>query len=110
MDYKHILYGPGKVARIILNRPRFFNAQGWLMREEMDDAFAQAAADEKVGAVVLSGAGPHFSAGHDIGTEEDQAYRQARGRSQGPSPVRNRRPSRNPTWPWGRPIHVLPRS
>jgi len=81
MDYQHIIYEPGKVARIILNRPRFFNAQGWLMREEMDDAFARAAADDTVGAVVLSGAGPHFSAGHDIGTEEDQAYRVARGRT-----------------------------
>jgi enoyl-CoA hydratase len=75
MDYQHIIYQPGKVARVILNRPRYLNAQGWLMREEMDDAFNRAVADKEVGAVVLSGAGQHFSAGHDIGTAEDREYR-----------------------------------
>jgi enoyl-CoA hydratase len=49
------------------------------MREEMDDAFARAAADDKVGVIILSGAGNSFSAGHDIGTPEDVADRKARG-------------------------------
>jgi enoyl-CoA hydratase len=49
------------------------------MREEMVDAFDQAMADENVGIVVLSGAGDHFSAGHDIGTPEEMADQQARG-------------------------------
>ena len=74
MDYQHIIYEPGKVARIILNRPKYFNAQSWLMREEMDDAFHKAAADKEIGAIVLSGNGDHFSVGHDIGTEEDKEY------------------------------------
>ncbi len=84
MEYQHIIYEPGRVARIILNRPRYYNAQSRLMREEMDDAFARAAADDTVGAIVLSGRGKHFSAGHDIGTAEELADRQARGYPGGP--------------------------
>lgn len=79
MEYKHIIYQPGKVARVILNRPRYLNAQSRLMREEMDDAFARAAEDDEVGVIVLSGAGDHFSSGHDMGTPEEIADRQERG-------------------------------
>ena len=79
MEYKHIIYQPGKVARVILNRPRYLNAQSRLMREEMDDAFARAVEDDKVGVIVLSGAGEHFSSGHDLGTPEEIADRQERG-------------------------------
>lgn len=80
MDYKEIIYKSGKVARVILNRESYLNAQSWLLREEMDDAFDRAVADDDVGAIVLSGAGEHFSSGHDIGTKEDSAYRKAHGR------------------------------
>lgn len=79
MAYQHIIYQPGKVARIILNRPEYFNAQSRLMREEMDSAFAQAAEDDGVGVIVLSGAGEHFSSGHDLGTPEERADREERG-------------------------------
>jgi len=79
MEYKQIIYQPGKVARLTLNRPRYLNAQSTVMREEMDDAFSRAMADESVGVVVLSGAGNSFSAGHDIGTPEELADQQARG-------------------------------
>lgn len=79
MEYKQIIYQPGKVARVILNRPRYLNAQSVVMREEVDDAFARAMEDEEVGALVLSGAGDHFCGGHDIGTPEDKVDRQARG-------------------------------
>lgn len=75
MEYQHIIYEPGKVARVILNRPQYLNAQSFLMREEMDDAFNRAVADNQVGAIVLSGLGDHFSSGHDLGTKEDVAYR-----------------------------------
>jgi len=81
MEYQHIVYEPGKVAQVILNRLRYMNAQSYLMRDEMDDAFQRAVKDEQVGAIVLSGAGDHFSAGHDIGTEEDLAYRRAHGQA-----------------------------
>lgn len=79
MEYKHIIYQPGKVARVILNRPRYYNAQSRLMREEMDDAFAHAMEDDQCGCVVLSGAGKHFSTGHDISTPEEMADQEARG-------------------------------
>jgi len=79
MEYRHIVYEPGEVARIRLNRPRYYNAQSRLMREEMDDAFARAAEDDDVAVIVLSGEGKHFSAGHDLGTPEELAEREERG-------------------------------
>ena len=79
MEYKQIIYQPGKVARLILNRPRYLNAQSTVMREEMTDAFDHAMTDDKVGVVILSGAGKSFSAGHDIGTPDELADQQARG-------------------------------
>jgi enoyl-CoA hydratase len=78
MEYKHIIYQPGKVTRIILNRPRYHNAQSTLMREEMDDAFARAAKDDAAGCIILSGTGDHFSSGHDVGTKEEQEDRTGR--------------------------------
>jgi enoyl-CoA hydratase len=79
MEHKHIIYQPGKVACIILNRPRYLNAQSRLMREEMDDAFNRAVEDDEVGAIVLSGMGDHFSSGHDLGTPEEMDERQEHG-------------------------------
>ncbi len=78
MEYKQIIYQPGKIARLILNRPRYLNAQSTVMREEMTDAFDRAMADDKVGVIILSGAGKSFSAGHDIGTAEELADQQVR--------------------------------
>lgn len=75
MQFQDIIYTPGKVARIELNRPQVKNAQSWRLRNEMDAAFDAAVADDSVGAIVLSGVGGNFSAGHDIGTPEDRAYR-----------------------------------
>jgi enoyl-CoA hydratase len=81
MEYEHIIYKPGKIARVILNRPQYLNAQGLQMREEMDHAFTEAAEDKDVGVIILSGAGKSFSAGHDIGTSEDREYRIANNRT-----------------------------
>jgi enoyl-CoA hydratase len=64
-----VLYGrDGAIARITLNRPDYRNAQNSAMTYALDDAFGRAAADDEVSVIVLSGAGKHFSAGHDIGT------------------------------------------
>ena len=79
MDYKHIKYRPGKVARVVLNRPRYRNAQSRLMLEELDDAFACASDDDQVNVIVLSGEGEHFSAGHDLGTPEEVQDKETRG-------------------------------
>ena len=79
MEYQHISYEPGRVARVILNRPRYRNAQSRLLLEEMDDAFSHSAADDEVRVIVLSGEGDHFSAGHDLGTPEEMADQETRG-------------------------------
>ncbi|MEU0086219.1 enoyl-CoA hydratase [Streptomyces sp. NPDC006274] len=62
------------VAVITLDRPDHRNAQNSAMTYALDRAFYRAAADDAVKAVVLAGAGKHFSAGHDIGTPERDAH------------------------------------
>ena len=78
MEFKYIIYQPGKVARIVLNRPRYHNAQTTVMREEMDVAFSEAAKDDAVGCIILSGNGDHFSSGHDVGTQEEMEDKERR--------------------------------
>ncbi len=75
MNYTQIIYEPGEVARIKLNRPRCYNALSRILLDEMDVAFKQAAASELVKVIVVSGEGKHFSAGHDLGTPEELADR-----------------------------------
>jgi len=58
----------GAIARVTLNRPEYRNAQNSAMTYALDGAFYRAAADDDVKVIILSGAGKHFSAGHDIGT------------------------------------------
>ena len=55
-------------AWIQLNRPDYANAQNVALLRALDTAFMRAIADDDVAVVVLSGAGKHFTAGHDIGT------------------------------------------
>ncbi|WP_421849345.1 enoyl-CoA hydratase [Novosphingobium sp.] len=54
------------VARIVMNRPRQRNAQDLQMTYELRDAFDRANADDTVKVIILAGADPHFSAGHDL--------------------------------------------
>ncbi len=73
MTYRHIEFEKrDRIARVILNRPRYRNAQSRVLLEEMDDAFAAADADDDVRVIVLSGRGEHFSAGHDLGSPEEK--------------------------------------
>lgn len=58
----------GGVAIITMNRPGVRNAQNADMTFQLDNAFLRAVTDDSVGAIILAGAGDHFSAGHDIGT------------------------------------------
>jgi enoyl-CoA hydratase len=58
----------GHTALITLNRPRFRNAQNSAMTYALDAAFGRAVNDDAIAVIVLSGAGDHFCAGHDIGT------------------------------------------
>ena len=79
MQYEDIVYDTvGHVARITLNRPEYRNAQSRRLREEMDHAFDRAGEDVNVRVIVLRGEGDHFSAGHDLGTPEELADREAR--------------------------------
>lgn len=72
-DTKYIDYetlDEGRIARITLNRPGARNAQNRGLLIELDDAFTRAQADDQVRVVILAGAGPLFSAGHDLGSKE----------------------------------------
>ncbi|MCA9821022.1 MAG: enoyl-CoA hydratase/isomerase family protein [Dehalococcoidia bacterium] len=78
-DYTQIRYEmDGKVARLVLNRPQYRNAQSRVLLEELDDAFLRAGDDDEVNVIVLMGAGDNFSAGHDLGTPEELADKEAR--------------------------------
>jgi enoyl-CoA hydratase len=71
-DYTFVLYEPvddGRIVRITLNRPEARNAQNRGMLVDLNDAFLRAEADDEVRVVVLAGAGPMFSAGHDMGSK-----------------------------------------
>jgi enoyl-CoA hydratase len=63
----------GVIARITLNRPDKRNAQNRGLLVELHEAFLAAEADDTVRVVILRGAGPLFSAGHDLGTAESLA-------------------------------------
>ena len=75
-DYHQVTYetlDDGVIARIMLNRPQYKNAQHRSLLMELDDAFRRAEEDDAVRVVILGGHGTMFSSGHDIGTPEAQA-------------------------------------
>lgn len=61
----------GAVLKITTNRPDVLNAQSRILLEELDDAFNTAVDDNEVKAIILAGAGKHFSAGHDLGSPQE---------------------------------------
>ncbi|MCC7090136.1 MAG: enoyl-CoA hydratase/isomerase family protein, partial [Dehalococcoidia bacterium] len=82
--YTQILYDVAEgIGTITTNRPHARNAQSRVLIEEMDDAFGRAARDPAVRVIVLRGAGDHFSGGHDLGSPEELADRQARPGAEG---------------------------
>ena len=84
MAFSDILYSvDGPIATITLNRPKFRNALGYRMLDEIDAAFALAGSDMSIRVVLLRGAGGNFSSGHDLGTPEALAYRAALGAEPG---------------------------
>ncbi len=65
--FKHTLYSTQSgVCTITLNRPEVFNALNTKLTHELYEAFQQAAADESVRVVVLTGAGGAFCSGADL--------------------------------------------
>ena len=77
--YKYLTYellDEGTIARIMLNRPGSRNAQNRGLLVELNEAMLAAEADDLVRVVILGGAGPMFSAGHDLGSREHRDERQ----------------------------------
>jgi enoyl-CoA hydratase len=77
-EYKYVTYetlDEGRIARIMLNRPESRNAQHRGLLVDLGDAFLEAEADDQVRVVILGGAGPLFSSGHDMGSKESIAER-----------------------------------
>jgi enoyl-CoA hydratase/carnithine racemase len=66
-EYRNLLVAAdGAVARITLNRPEKRNALSLELMEELVAALRGASARSGARAIVLEGAGPAFSAGHDL--------------------------------------------
>ncbi|MFQ5908621.1 MAG: enoyl-CoA hydratase/isomerase family protein [Thermoplasmata archaeon] len=67
-DFREIIYDKGDwVARITINRPEVYNAYSTRTLREMHDAFRDAAYDDAVGVLVLTGAGEKaFCTGGDV--------------------------------------------
>ncbi len=79
MKLHDVLYeADGGVARVTLNRPKYRNAQSYRLLDELDIALDRAMADMAVKCVIVTGAGEHFSSGHDLGTPESVEDRKAR--------------------------------
>ena len=75
-DYRFVTYetlDEGTIARIMLNRPNQRNAQQRGLLVELNEAFLEAEADDKVRVVILGGNGPMFSSGHDLGSTQSLA-------------------------------------
>ena len=71
-DYKFVTYeslDDGRIVRIKLDRPETRNAQHRGLLVELDEAFTRAEADDEVRVIILGGAGPMFSSGHDLGSK-----------------------------------------
>jgi dihydroxynaphthoic acid synthetase len=68
IEFQNILYGKKKrVAHITINRPEVRNALNSATREELAMAIEDAWTDDKIGVIVLTGAGDKaFSAGGDL--------------------------------------------
>jgi enoyl-CoA hydratase/carnithine racemase len=65
----------GSIAVLVLNRPDAANALDRRLLAELDEAVGQLSGDRSVQAVIVTGAGRHFSAGADL--REDHRQRRA---------------------------------
>jgi enoyl-CoA hydratase/carnithine racemase len=66
-EFANLLVERGPSARITLNRPEKRNALSLELMEELIRALEAVAADAETRSIVIEGAGPVFSAGHDLG-------------------------------------------
>jgi enoyl-CoA hydratase len=67
MEYENVLYEvDDRIARITLNRPEKRNALNWPILKDLSAALKEAERDKNIRVIILKGAGPCFSAGHDL--------------------------------------------
>lgn len=80
MVWKKILYEKLEdgILKITMNRPEVRNALTEEMCLELDKAITEAARDNDVRVIIVSGAGIDFCAGHDIGSPEGKAEWQSK--------------------------------
>ncbi|MDY6967764.1 MAG: 1,4-dihydroxy-2-naphthoyl-CoA synthase [Spirochaetota bacterium] len=76
MDFSEIIYEKKDgIAKVTINRPKFYNAFTSITIQEMLVAFRDAWADKGVGVVVLTGAGEKaFCTGGDQKSKDDSGY------------------------------------
>lgn len=65
-EFANLLVERGSSARITLNRPEKRNALSLELMEELIGALESLSTDPEVRTIVVEGAGPAFSAGHDL--------------------------------------------
>jgi enoyl-CoA hydratase/carnithine racemase len=65
-EYRNLLVDPGPVCRLVLNRPEKRNALSLELMEELTAALEEVSGQPDTRLVVVEGAGPAFSAGHDL--------------------------------------------
>lgn len=63
------------IVNIAMARPQVRNAQDMAMTYALNAAFDRAAHDDSVKVIILSGDGPHFSTGHDMGGDSGKTWR-----------------------------------
>jgi enoyl-CoA hydratase/carnithine racemase len=76
-EYRNLLVTTeGPAARVVLNRPEKRNALSLELMEEMIGALRDVSAQHDVRTIVIEGAGPSFSAGHDLSEmiDRDRAF------------------------------------
>jgi len=67
----------GEVGLIRLNRPKQLNALNDELMNELGEALSAMEADEKIGAIVVTGSEKAFAAGADVAAMKDQSFAQA---------------------------------
>jgi enoyl-CoA hydratase len=77
-ELKYVLYEKqDNISVITLNRPETRNAQHEPLLRDLDRAFGFGENDDDVKVIVLKANGPSFSSGHDIGSADAEAFKEA---------------------------------
>ena len=73
MKYDNVIYEvDDKLAKIALNRPEKRNALNWPLFADLSAALKEAERDRNVKVIIIKGAGPCFSSGHDMSGSEER--------------------------------------